>query len=110
MLSAEGVVFNHVTVAPAGTVVVRLASPGPGDPPTVAALRVVAALTPQLRAVLRELVAESPTRVVLNLTDGRVIRWGDAERSDVKATVATALLDRPGRTIDVTVPDVATTS
>jgi cell division protein FtsQ len=39
-----------------------------------------------------------------------VIRWGDAERSDIKATVATALLDRPGRTIDVTVPDVATIS
>ncbi len=54
--------------------------------------------------------AETPTRIVLQLTDGRVIVWGDAERSDAKATVATALLDRPARTIDVSVPDVATTS
>jgi len=110
VLSADGVVFNRVTAPPAGTVVLRLDSPGPGDPSTVAALRVVAALTPPLRAALRELVAESPARLVLNLADGRVIRWGDAERSDIKATVATALLDRPGRTIDVTVPDVATIS
>ncbi len=108
VLSADGVVFNRVATPPAGTALLRLASPGPGDPSTVAALRVLAALSPRLRSELRELVAESPTGLVLNLTDGRVIRWGDAERSDIKAAVATALLDRPGQTIDVTIPDVAT--
>lgn len=110
VLDASGVVFNLVPVHPAGVVVLRLATPGAEDPSTVAALRVVAALTPQLRATLKELIAEAPTRIVLYLTDGRVIMWGDAERSDVKATVATALLDRAARTIDVTVPDVATTT
>jgi len=72
--------------------------------------RVIGALTPQLRSLLEELSADTPTRIVLKLSDGRVIRWGDAERSDIKATVATALLDRPARIIDVSVPDVATTS
>jgi cell division protein FtsQ len=90
--------------------VLRLATPGSADPSTMAALRVVAALTPQLRALLQELSAETPTRIVLQLSDGRAIRWGDAERSDIKATVATALLDRTARIIDVSVPDVATTS
>ncbi len=60
--------------------------------------------------MLKEVSAEAPTRIVLHLSDGRVIMWGDAERSDIKATVATALLDRPAQTIDVSVPDVATTS
>ena len=110
VLDASGVVFNLVTVQPAGVVVLRLAAPGSEDPATVAALRVVTALTPQLRGVLQEVGADAPTRIVLHLIDGRVIIWGDAERSDVKATVATALLDRPARTIDVSVPDVATTS
>jgi cell division protein FtsQ len=110
VLDASGVVFDLVTARPSGVVVLRLVAPGAEDPATVAALRVVSALTPQLRAALRELSAESPTRIVLHLTDGRVIMWGDAERSDVKATVATALLDQAARTIDVSVPDVATTS
>jgi cell division protein FtsQ len=109
VLDASGVVFNRVTVRPEGVVLLRVASPGPSDPATVAGLKVLAALTPQLRSALAELVAETPTRIVLQLTDGRVIRWGGAERSDIKATVATALLDRPGRTIDVSVPEVATT-
>ena len=91
-------------------VLLRLASPGPQDPATLAALHVAASLTTPLRSALRELVAETPARIVLELADGRVIRWGDAERSEVKATVATALLDRPGHIIDVSVPEVATTS
>ncbi len=110
VLDASGVVFNLVTVRPSGVVLLRLASPGPDDPATLAALRVVGALTPQLRSLLQELSADTPTRIVLQLSDGRVIRWGDAERSDIKATVATALLDRPARIIDVSVPEVATTS
>jgi len=110
VLDGSGVVFNLVTVRPPDVVLLRLATPGPDDPATLAALRVVGALTPQLRSLLQELSADTPTRIVLQLSDGRVIRWGDAERSDIKATVATALLDRPARIIDVSVPDVATTS
>jgi cell division protein FtsQ len=110
VLDASGVVFNQVTARPPSVVLLRLSSPGPDDPSTVASLRVVAALTPQLHAVLKEVSAEAPTRIVLHLIDGRVIMWGDAERSDIKATVATALLDRPAETIDVSVPDLATTS
>jgi cell division protein FtsQ len=110
VLDAGGVVFNEVLVRPEGVVLFRLAAPGPTDPATRSALRVLSALTPPLRAALVEVVAESPTRIRLHLTEDRVVVWGDAERSDTKATVATALLGAGANTIDVTVPDVATTS
>lgn len=110
VLDASGVVFHQLPSPPGGTVLIRVAAPGPADAATVAALRVVVALTPALRAVVSEVVADSPTAIVLLLSDGRTIEWGDAESSDVKAIVATALLDRAENTIDVSVPDIATTS
>jgi cell division protein FtsQ len=62
LLDGSGVVFHSVTARPAGLPVVRLAAPGPDEPSTRAALAVLAALTPALRAQLVELVAEQPTR------------------------------------------------
>jgi cell division protein FtsQ len=56
------------------------------------------------------LVADSPTRIRLELAAGRIIVWGDAENIETKARVAAALLNRPVTTIDVSSPEVATTS
>jgi cell division protein FtsQ len=106
VLDAAGVAFDTVARAPANVVLLRVATPGPTDPTTVAALRVVAALTPALRSQLRELVAESPTHIRLELSGSRVIVWGDAERSDLKAQVATSLLSRIEKRIDVSAPEV----
>jgi Cell division septal protein len=108
VLAADGVVYHHVAEPLPGIPVVRLETPGPGDPATLAALRVVAALTPELRAVLAELRAPTPTGITLALVDGRTIVWGDAEASDRKAAVATVLLAEDATTIDVSVPDIAT--
>jgi cell division protein FtsQ len=110
VVDATGVVFNTVAVAPAGVVTLKVASPGPADPSTVAALHVLAALTPQLRAQLAAISATTPTAIRLELTGGRAVIWGGADQSEVKARVATALLGRPGKTIDVSAPEVATTS
>lgn len=107
VISADGTVFHHLPSAPGGVVVIRVDSPGTGDPATLAALHVANALTPQLRGLLAEVVAPSPTAITVALTDGRVVVWGDAEQSELKASVASALLDRAARTIDVSVPDVA---
>lgn len=110
LLDSEGVVFHQVAKRPADVVLLRVARPGPDDAATVAAVRVAAALTPKLRSELREVVAESPTRIRLELTRGRVVVWGDAEANDTKARVATTLLavvdDK--KTIDVSAPGVAT--
>jgi len=108
VLAADGVVYHHVATPPDGVPVVQLEAPGPTDPATLAALRVVAALTPELRAVLAEIRAPAPTRISLALVDGRTIVWGDAEASDRKAAVATVLLAEDATTIDVSVPDIAT--
>ncbi len=110
VVDAEGVVFNTVTTRPVGVVLLRVDSPGPDDPATSAALRVLATLTPRLRSLASGLVAESASRIRLELSDGRVVVWGDAEQSETKAGVATSLLPRPGRTIDVSAPEVATVS
>ena len=50
----------------------------------------------------------APTRISLELTDGRTVVWGDATDNDDKAIVATALLGQPGKTIDVSAPNVVT--
>jgi cell division protein FtsQ len=85
-----------------------LAHPGKGDPGTVAALSVLAALTPQLRDKLARLEAPSPAGITLVLSDDREIIWGDDTQNAAKAQVATALLNRPGSVIDVSAPDVVT--
>lgn len=108
LLAADGVVFHHEPAPPAGVPVVRLETPGPGDPATSAVLRVVAALTPALRAVLAEVLAPAPTRISLTLVDGRTVVWGDAESSDGKAATATILLDQAANEIDVSAYPVAT--
>jgi cell division protein FtsQ len=110
VLDNDGVVFRNVRRRPAGLPLIETARPGPDDGATRAALRVVRALTPELRDRLEAVVADSPARISLRLTDDRVIVWGDAEQSETKALVATSLLDRPGRTIDVSAPDVVTVS
>lgn len=110
LIDRTGVVFHTVVERPAGVALLRLAAPGPRDPATLSLLRVLAALTEPLRRQLAALVAESSTRIRLELVNGTVVVWGDAESSDAKAAVATALLSRKAKTIDVSSPDVATTS
>lgn len=108
VLAADGVVYHHVATPPGEVPVIRLAAPGPEDAATLAALRVAAALTPQLTGVLAEIVAPTPTRISLALVDGRTVVWGDAEYSAEKATVATSLLDQAANEIDVSAYPYAT--
>jgi cell division protein FtsQ len=110
LLDATGVAFETVPAVPGGVVALKVAAPGPTDPATVAALKVLVALTPPLRSQLAAISAPSPTAIRLELTGGRTVIWGSAEQTDVKVQVATALLGRPGKTIDVSAPEVATTS
>lgn len=104
----EGVVFRRLAGRPAGLPLLRTPRPGKGDAATVAAVRVLAALTPQLRQQLVEVSAPSPVRIQLKLAKDRTVVWGDAEDSAKKARVATALLSRPGSVIDVSAPEVVT--
>jgi cell division protein FtsQ len=108
LIDAAGVVFHTVSSRPPGLPMVALGRPGPTDPSTRAGLEVLAALTGELRADLGTLVAQSPTRISLNLRDGRRIIWGDATQNTAKARVATTLLARDGTVIDVSAPTMVT--
>lgn len=108
VMDDSGVVFGTDAVRPAGVPLLRVASAGPRDPSTRAALSVLAALSPVLRERLRVLVADAPTRISLELAGGRQVIWGDATENARKARVATSLLARPGTVIDVSAPEVVT--
>ncbi len=106
VVDATGVVFDHRAARPSGVALLRVPAPGPDDAATLAGLRVLASLTTALRGQLAELVVASPAAIQLDLADGRTVVWGDAEQSDLKARVATALLSRVSTRIDVSAPEV----
>ncbi|WP_408015949.1 cell division protein FtsQ/DivIB [Rhodococcus chondri] len=106
-VDAEGVDFA-VEPPPLFTPRLVTASPGTGDPATSAAVRVVEALPPELRVQVQEIAAGSETDISLTLADGRVVLWGDVDRSDRKAAVVLPLLTRPGQQYDVVSPDLPT--
>jgi cell division protein FtsQ len=108
LIDAAGVVFRTVPAQPAGLPVLVLTTPGPEDAGTRAGLSVLTALTPQLRTALARLEVAAPTRISLRLSDGRTVVWGDATDNADKAIVATALLGKPGRVIDVSAPNLVT--
>lgn len=82
--------------------------PGPTDPATKAALEVMLALPPDVVAQVGRIAAPSVASIALTLTDGRVVVWGTNDRTDEKALKLAALLTQPGRTYDVSSPDLPT--
>ncbi|PZG01285.1 cell division protein FtsQ/DivIB [Micromonospora deserti] len=108
VIDRSGVVFQTLDRQPADLPLVRVAEPGPADGGTRAALDVLAALTPPLHAELVEVTVEGLARITLRLRGDRAVVWGDATRSEDKARVATALIDREADIIDVSAPDVVT--
>jgi cell division protein FtsQ len=83
-------------------------NPGPADPATKAALAVLTALRPEVVAQVSRIAAPSVASITLTLADGRTVIWGTNERTEEKAMKLAALLTRPGRTYDVSSPDLPT--
>ncbi|OLB65764.1 MAG: hypothetical protein AUI10_05465 [Actinobacteria bacterium 13_2_20CM_2_72_6] len=107
LVDDSGVAFHTVPADP-GLPALQLPAPAPGDPTTKAALQVLGALTPELRAQLVTLVADSPARIRLDLHGDRKVIWGDATENGDKALAATRLLSYPGSVIDVSSPQFVT--
>ncbi|BCI53879.1 cell division protein FtsQ [Mycolicibacterium litorale] len=84
------------------------ATPGPSDPATKAALQVMLALPPEVAGQVGRIAAPSVASITLTLIDGRVVVWGTTDRTDEKALKLAALLTQPGRTYDVSSPDLPT--
>ncbi|MGO8768145.1 MAG: cell division protein FtsQ/DivIB [Mycobacterium sp.] len=85
-----------------------VADPGPADPATKAALQVLTALRPEVAGQVGRIAAPSVASITLTLSDGRVVIWGTTDRTEEKAEKLAALLTQPGRTYDVSSPDLPT--
>lgn len=106
LLDADGVAFLPVEAAPPGLPKIRVAQPEPGDATTMSALTVLAALPPAIRAQMVALVAESPTRIRLELTGERLVIWGDATQNAAKVRVLQNAKIESGHALDVSAPGV----
>jgi cell division protein FtsQ len=101
--------------APAGLPVLKVASPGPSDPATLAALNALGSLPAELRGRLVSVEAGTPESIIFHLTgNGPVtITWGAAERAPEKLRLIWALTrmaaGRGVHAIDVSSPEVVTT-
>ncbi len=82
--------------------------PGPSDAPTKAALQVLLALRPEVASQVGRIAAPSVASITLTLVDGREVIWGTTDRTEEKALKLGALLTQPGRTYDVSSPDLPT--
>ncbi|MFI0445193.1 cell division protein FtsQ/DivIB [Actinomadura sp. 6N118] len=112
-LDKHGVIVTDTPVRPGRMPGLTATAPGPTDPATLAALRVVDALPPRLSKSLTEVEAPTPESVTLRLTGGLTVVWGSGERSSEKLRLLDALqrtaAGRAARTIDVSSPEVVTT-
>lgn len=104
LIDGSGVRFAQVTDAPPGLPVLEVARPVPGDRATEAALQVVQALPERIRTRVSRVSAQTADSVVLHMSGGRTISWGDAQDSAAKAEALDLVFGQPGMFFDVSSP------
>ena len=112
LVDADGVLFDTVTGSPPdGVVPLDVESPGPDDAATMAGIAAIGSLPADVRKQVTAAAAASADDISLTLTDGTVVRWGDASESDAKSAALVGLLEQiadgrlePAGTIDVSTP------
>lgn len=107
LFDRDGVDFATAPPPPA-LPYIDIANPRPSDPATKAALHVLTALRPEVAGQVSRIAVPSAAAITLTLDDGRVVVWGSADRTGEKAEKLAALLTRPGKTYDVSSPDLPT--
>jgi cell division protein FtsQ len=107
LFDRDGVDFATAPPPPA-LPYIDVANPGPSDPATKAALQVLMALRPEVAGQVGRIAAPSVASITLTLGDGRVVLWGTTDRAEEKAEKLAALLTQPGRTYDISSPDLPT--
>jgi len=108
LIDATGTPYREVTSQPDGLPLIRTANPGAADLNTRSALKVLGALSPELRELLVEISVAAPAQIHLQLANGRTVVWGDDTENETKSQVATALLKKATKEIDVSAPLVVT--
>lgn len=107
LFDRDGVDFA-IGPPPPGVPYLDVENPGPNDPPTRAALQVMTSLRAEVAAQVARVAAPSVAAITLQLVDGRQVVWGTTDRTEEKAAKLGALLTQPGRTYDVSSPDLPT--
>jgi len=107
LFDRDGVDFA-TALPPPGVPYLDTENPGPTDPATKAALRVMTSLRPDVAGQVGRVSAPSVAAITLTLIDGRVVVWGTTDRTEEKALKLAALLTQPGQTYDVSSPDLPT--
>ncbi len=107
LLDSTGFAYLEVPKAqvPSGLLNIELATPGPDDTATAAALAVLGELTAPIKATVASISARSAYAVTLNLLDGRTVIWGSPDDGAHKVQILAAVLAQPGRTYDISDPD-----
>ena len=98
-----GVVFRDYARRPRTLPLVKVPA-GTGEEALAEGAEVVGALPFRLARRVAFVEVATVDRIALHLRDDRTVMWGSAEQSEEKAVVLDALLDRPGRQYDVSVP------
>ncbi len=107
-LDSAGVVFTEYAKAPPG--LPRISSASSTSPDALReAATVVSALPKELAAMVDHVEVLTVDQITLVLKDQRVVLWGSAEDSALKADVLLKLLRQPGKVYDVSVPGQPTT-
>ncbi|WP_433468615.1 cell division protein FtsQ/DivIB [Spirillospora sp. CA-128828] len=113
LLDRHGVTVADGESRPPGLPTLTVASPGPSDKATLAALTVLTGLPESLGDRLTEVEATGPEAVTLYLAGGQTVEWGAAERSAEKIRLLEALrrtaAGRAIRTVDISSPEVLKT-
>lgn len=110
LVDSAGVPFQVVKDPPADLPELHVRRVAPDDPATRAAMTVLTALPPALRADVLAVDAQDPGDIHLRLKGDREVQWGDTDESDRKAAILPPLLTRPGSVYDVTAPSLPTVS
>jgi cell division protein FtsQ len=110
LVDGTGLDYEVVKQAPPGVPELAVEQARPDNPPTRAAVAVLAAIPQQLRTQLVKITAKTAGNVQLSLADGRLVKWGSADSSERKAAVLAPLLTRPGKVYDVATPEFPTVS
>lgn len=105
-----GVLFAQVSALPEGVVRLETNTDGRPDPRAItAAVQVIDALAPEIRAILVQITVPTPIGIELELTEGRTVIWGTSEDSDRKSRILSGLLAGGivGTIFDVSAPTSA---
>ncbi|WP_067631114.1 cell division protein FtsQ/DivIB [Actinomadura latina] len=113
LLDRHGVTVADGVSRPSGLPALTVASAGPSDRATRAALTVLTGLPERLRRGISEVEATGPEAVTLHTGDGQTVVWGAAERAEEKIRLLDAVrrtaAGRAIRTVDISSPEVLRT-